>query len=150
MAEITYGLTASGETIAGLAEWDIMPSGAGSELAWERLVLASLFTDGRADDSAKLPDGGKDRRGWWGDTYTTGTPAASVLWLVAGRAGPTAREIEDAARAALAWIVADDLADVVTVTATLAGRRADIAVEIVAQGESVVVRVPALWSEYAS
>lgn len=29
-------------------------------------VIASLFTDRRAQPSDELPDGGTDRRGWWG------------------------------------------------------------------------------------
>lgn len=145
----TYGFGSTGDTIPGLGAWDIMPSGAGSELSWERLVILSLFTDARIDDATRPPDGTTDRRGWWGDTYTDGKPAASRLWLVAGRAGPSARAVEDAIRDALAWILADGLADAITVSTTITGNRADSEVHIIAQGEAVVIRVPALWSDYA-
>ena len=149
MAELTYGFDAAGGALVGLDAWDIMPSGTGSELSWERLVITSLFTDARIDDATRPPDGSTDRRGWWGDTYTEGRPAASRLWLVAGRAGPSARAVEDAIRDALAWIIEDGLADAVNVTTTITGNRADTDVEIIAQGEAVVIRVPALWSDYA-
>lgn len=149
MADTTYGFSGTGDAIPGLDAWDIMPSGTGSELSWERLVITSLFTDARIDDATRPPDGSTDRRGWWGDTYTESKPAASRLWLVAGKAGPSARAVEDAIRDALAWIIEDGLADAVNVTTTITGNRADTDVEIIAQGEAVVIRVPALWSDYA-
>lgn len=45
------------------------------------LVIISLFTDRRALDSDVLPDGGTDRRGWWGDTYNQ-NQIGSRLWLL--------------------------------------------------------------------
>ncbi|EML5157540.1 phage GP46 family protein [Morganella morganii] len=45
------------------------------------LVIISLFTDRRALDSDVLPDGGNDRRGWWGDSYQK-RPIGSRLWLL--------------------------------------------------------------------
>lgn len=45
------------------------------------LVIISLFTDRRALDSDVLPDGGTDRRGWWGDSYQQ-NPIGSRLWLL--------------------------------------------------------------------
>jgi phage gp46-like protein len=143
------GFDGAGGTLDGLLPWDLMPSGVGSELSWERLVLVSLHSDARIGAGIKPPDGTTDRRGWWGDTYTDGTPAASRLWLIAGSAAPTAREIEDAVLDALAWVIADGLADSVTARTTLEGGRAETIVEIVAQGEAVTVKVPALWSDYA-
>lgn len=44
-------------------------------------VIASLFTDRRAQPSDELPDGGTDRRGWWGDTYRK-ERLGSRLWLL--------------------------------------------------------------------
>lgn len=45
------------------------------------LVLISLFTDVRADDSDTLPDGTNDQRGWPGDTFYD-EPWGSKLWLL--------------------------------------------------------------------
>lgn len=45
------------------------------------LVILSLFTDRRALASDVLPDGGTDRRGWWGDTYNQNA-IGSRLWLL--------------------------------------------------------------------
>lgn len=45
------------------------------------LVIISLFTDRRALDSDVLPDGGTDRRGWWGDSYQKRS-IGSRLWLL--------------------------------------------------------------------
>ena len=145
----TTGLSGSGGAIDGLTDFDIMPAGIGSELSWERLVLVSLFTDGRIDPAAAPPDGTTDRRGWWADTYTDGAPAASRLWLISGSSAPTARAIEDAISDGLKWAVEDGLADAIDVSTTLVGGRADSIVTITAQGQAVVVRVPALWSDYA-
>ncbi|MBV7315441.1 phage GP46 family protein [Shewanella sp. NIFS-20-20] len=45
------------------------------------LVLISLFTDARADDSDELPDASNDLRGWPGDTFYD-APWGSKLWLL--------------------------------------------------------------------
>jgi len=144
-----FGVSGTGASLAGLGEWDLMPSGAGSELSWERLVFTSLFTDARLDSGRPPPDGTADRRGWWGDTYTDGAPAASTLWAISAGSAPTARAIEDAITAALRWAIDDGLADAVAVNTTLDGGRADSTVTITAQGQAIVVQVPALWSDYA-
>lgn len=44
-------------------------------------VIASLFTDRRAQLSDELPDGGTDRRGWWCDSWR-GELLGSRLWLL--------------------------------------------------------------------
>ncbi|EOM5101013.1 phage GP46 family protein [Escherichia coli] len=44
-------------------------------------VIISLFTDRRALDSDEIPDGTRDRRGWWGDSFRE-RPVGSRLWLL--------------------------------------------------------------------
>lgn len=82
----------------------------------------SLFTDARAQDSDSIPDGGDDRRGWWGDTFPEikGDAQGSRLWLFA-RAKDTPATLEsvrEAAAAALAWLREDEIADRVEVVAS--------------------------------
>lgn len=45
------------------------------------LVLLSLFTDSRAEESDTLPDASNDLRGWPGDTFYD-APWGSKLWLL--------------------------------------------------------------------
>ncbi len=85
-------------------------------------ILASLFTDARADDSADLPDpADTDRRGWWGDAFSqqgeAPGPSGSLLWLEARAfADEAARQrIEQHCRDALAWIAASGIAAAVDV-----------------------------------
>ncbi|BCV65124.1 MULTISPECIES: phage GP46 family protein [Shewanella] len=88
------------------------------------LVLISLFTDARAEDSDTLPDGSADQRGWPGDTFYD-APWGSKIWLlyrekltdeVRNRAVKYAQD-------ALAWMLADQgngvLAKSVVVTGSI-------------------------------
>ncbi|TVP12543.1 MULTISPECIES: phage GP46 family protein [Shewanella] len=88
------------------------------------LVLISLFTDARAEDSDTLPDGSGDQRGWPGDTFYD-APWGSKIWLlyrekltdeVRNRAVKYAQD-------ALAWMLADQgngvLAKSVVVTGSI-------------------------------
>lgn len=93
-------------------------------------ILISLFSDARAPDGAELPEGGDDRRGWWGDDYpapalagSAGTARdariGSTLWLLR-RSKITPQVIEQARQAAydaLAWLLRDGIASAVTVEA---------------------------------
>ena len=84
-------------------------------------VELSLFTDRRAEDTDVLPDGETDRRGWWADAVSEveGDRMGSRLWLLA-RAKDTPdtfSRAEEYAREALAWMVADKVADRIDVTA---------------------------------
>lgn len=108
-----------------VAKGDLVPD-AGLRAA----VLISLFTDAlaRADDD--IPDGTDDRRGWWGDTPVGGAaadPVGSRLWLLvrAKRTEETRRRAETYARDALAWMLADGVAEAVGVSAAWAGDRGD-------------------------
>lgn len=44
-------------------------------------IIVSLFTDRRALSSDVLPAGNDDRRGWWGDSFSS-RPIGSRLWLL--------------------------------------------------------------------
>lgn len=133
---------------AGLG-WELLPVGLGSEATLERLVYASLFTDRRLDDDTPPRDGTDDRRGWWADALEGPSENfGSRLWHVLAGV-PTGREIEDAIREALAWMVTEGLVSRVDVRASVVGRRADASVALVlATGERIPVTFPALWSAY--
>jgi len=81
-------------------------------------VIISLFCDRLADPSDVIPDGGDDRRGWWPDDPLDLN--GSKLWLYRRvlQVDDTLRKVEAAARAALAWMIADGVAESVTPTAT--------------------------------
>lgn len=80
-------------------------------------ILISLFSDSRADD-ASLPD----PRGWWGDQLGRfdGDRIGSLLWRTqtGKHTAETLRRVEDAARAALAWMAEDGLAERIDVSAS--------------------------------
>lgn len=72
------------------------------------LVIISLFTDRRALDSDVLPDGGTDRRGWWGDTYNQ-NQIGSRLWLLSRekQMSSVLTRAKYYAEEALAWLTED-------------------------------------------
>jgi phage gp46-like protein len=100
---------------------------AGELLADEGLltaVLASLFCDARARTGDEPPDGTSDQRGWWGDQFDEpGDRMGSRLWLLdrSLRTPYTLKRIEDYAREALSWMVADGLATKVQASAAFEG-----------------------------
>ena len=104
------------------ADWYVVAGDLASARDLETAVILSLFTDRRADADDELPDGGDDRRGWWGDGLAD-RPLGSRLWLLA-RAKVTRetrlRAIEYA-QEALAWMVDDGVADRVEVDAEWLG-----------------------------
>lgn len=82
-------------------------------------ILLSLFTDRRAPPSLDLA-GERDRRGFWGDAYAEkdGDAFGSLLWTLA-REKSLAIVTERAKRyceEALAWMIADGIAERVNVT----------------------------------
>lgn len=93
-------------------------------------VIASLFTDRRAEPGDVLPDGaGGDRRGWWGDALppvVSGVPIdgdriGSRLWLL-GREKQLQAVVNRAreyAAEALAWLIEDGIAERVEVEAEI-------------------------------
>ncbi|KJF76123.1 hypothetical protein UA45_20270 [Morganella morganii] len=71
------------------------------------LVIISLFTDRRALDSDVLPDGGTDRRGWWGDSYQQ-TPSAAGYGCFPGKQmSSVLHRAKFYAEEALAWMTED-------------------------------------------
>jgi phage gp46-like protein len=83
-------------------------------------VIASLFTDRRAEDSDILPDGHTDRRGWWGDGLPTvpNDKFGSRLWLLSReKQVPSVLErAKEYALEALQWLIEDKVAASVDVT----------------------------------
>lgn len=85
-------------------------------------MLVSMFTDRRAHENERLPDGETDPRGWWADTFpdVPGDETGSRLWLL-HREKQTA---ETAARArlyameALQWLIEDGVATNLDVSAS--------------------------------
>ena len=85
----------------------------------ETAVILSLFTDRRAGATDRLPSGGSDRRGWWGDATVPDKPMGSRLWLLAREKTTPALRLRAIAyvREALAWMIEDGIADRVEVSA---------------------------------
>lgn len=83
-------------------------------------VIASLFSDRRADPSDQLPPGVIDRRGWWGDSYADnpGDLFGSRLWLLA-RARSNASLpliVKGYILEALDWLIQDGIATSIEAT----------------------------------
>ncbi|MGA5655269.1 phage GP46 family protein [Rahnella contaminans] len=85
----------------------------------ETAVIISLFTDRRAEPGDALPDGSDNRRGWWGDTYSQ-TLIGSRLWLLSRekQLSSVLLRAEQYAAEALQWLLDDELAAAVSITAT--------------------------------
>lgn len=62
---------------------DIVPA-TDDALTWlDNAISISLFTDARASDDDLLPDGGQDKRGYWGDMDLPDKQSlGSKLWLL--------------------------------------------------------------------
>lgn len=109
-------------------------------------VLVSVFSDARADqDELRAPD--QDPRGWWAEDPAD--PFGSKLWIrLPGKL--TAENVELArqdVRASLEWLIAEDIAAAVDVTAERgAGREAYFVVRITRGGSR---GWPELWREPA-
>lgn len=121
----------------------------------ETAVVISLFTDARAADGDVLPDGGSDRRGWWGDgvPVVDGDQVGSKLWLLS-RAKQTPDVLARAqqyAREALAWLVEDQVASGVEVIASVP-RPGMLALEVTISRPKVspvTYRYAAAWAAQA-
>ena len=82
-------------------------------------VLISLFSDARAPSTDVLPPGETSVRGYWPDDEED--RFGSLLWLL-GRekvTQETAERAREYAQQALNWLVEDDIAESVTVVATI-------------------------------
>lgn len=85
-------------------------------------VIISLFTDRRANADDTIPDGSKDRRGWWGDSFADvqGDLIGSRLWLLsrAKQLPAVLARAQQYADEALQWLVDDSVAESVEVVAS--------------------------------
>ena len=109
-------------------EWDATVNAASVVIAANDLkaddglrtaVIASLFTDRRAEPGDVLPVGVTDRRGWWADA--PGDVIGSRLWLL-DRSAQTPDVLSRAvayAKQALQWLLDDHVSDRIEVTAEL-------------------------------
>jgi len=102
------------------------------ETALETSIVISLFTDGRADSSDDLPDTFAFLSGYFGSVLTKFN-IGSKLWLL-GRSKVTQTTISEGiqyCKEALAWMIADEIADNIEVKANRsAPRQIDFAVLI--------------------
>jgi phage gp46-like protein len=117
----TWTLSGSGANIRA-DTIELPPRDLETDEGLETAVIISLFTDARAAEGDVLPDGGSDRRGFWGDAVPVvdGDQVGSKLWLL-GRAKQTPDVLARAqqyAQESLAWLVEDQVASQVEVTAT--------------------------------
>ncbi|NOJ18304.1 phage GP46 family protein [Vibrio jasicida] len=116
------------------------------------LVLISLFTDARAEESDTLPDQSGDLRGWPGDTFYD-APWGSKLWLLYREKLTTdvRNRAVKYAEDALSWMLQDQgegpLASSVTVTGSIPRfQTLALNIEITKpDGESVSLSVSKLW-----
>jgi phage gp46-like protein len=112
----------------------------------ETAVLISLFTDALAHEDDPLPNiANGDRRGWWAG------PIGSRLWLLARE-----KETEDVrqraefyTREALQWMLDDEVADEIDVTAEWVDRgRLDVDVKIYRDARLIFSKpYPLVWAE---
>ncbi|ARR08679.1 hypothetical protein HJ155_04095 [Vibrio parahaemolyticus] len=116
------------------------------------LVLISLFTDARAEESDTLPDQSGDLRGWPGDTFYD-APWGSKLWLLYREKLTTdvRNRAVKYAEDALSWMLQDQgegpLASSVKVTGSIPRfQTLALNIEITKpDGESVSLSVSKLW-----
>ncbi len=106
----------------GTGDWSIAGGALASGNDLSSAVLISLFTDRIADHAELPPDGGDDRRGWWGDAEE-GVPIGSRLWLL-DRSRLT-QSVANTAKIymeeALKWLLDDQVALSVKVVTAIAG-----------------------------
>lgn len=94
----------------------------GREQSLRSLIVASLFSDARAPaDLGELPDGSRDRRGFWGNDARGAL--GSLLWTqTRAKASPqTAEKVRGAVLDALAWMVSQRIAASVDAAVDLSG-----------------------------
>jgi len=143
-------ITTTWDIARGEGDWTIAgPSlAAGDDLA--TAVLISLFTDRTAEASDRLPGASEDRRGWWGD-LDQDVPIGSRLWLLdRSKLTPAvAVKAKGFAAEALAWMIADEVATDVQVTATIV-RPASLRLGVVvlrANGNRVALGYDWAWAQ---
>lgn len=106
----------------GTGDWSITGGALASGNDLASSVLISLFTDRIADDADIPPDGGDDRRGWWGDADED-APIGSRLWLLdrSRLTQAVANTAKIYMEEALQWLIDDHVALSVKVATAIAG-----------------------------
>jgi len=106
----------------GYGDWQIIDGALDSGDDLETAVFISLFSDRQANSDDVIPDGSTDRRGWWGD-QDQAVLLGSRLWLLSrSRLDDNAAKMAVIyAKEALQWLLDDQVAESVTVTATIQG-----------------------------
>lgn len=107
------------------ADYALASLGLAADDGLETAVILSLFTDRRAEADDVIPDGTRDRRGWWADAYpgsgSEGDKIGSRLWLLhrEKQLPSVLARAEEYAREALQWLLDDGVAEHVEVTASI-------------------------------
>lgn len=104
---------------------DLSLDGTGRDLArdetLETAILISLGTDRRARNDDPLPDGSENRRGWWADIFTIEDNIfiGSRLWLLhrSSTLDTVLADAEDYAREALQWLIDENIAGSLEISA---------------------------------
>lgn len=116
-----------------------------------RAVIVSLFTWRRANPDDDLPS--TDLMGWWGDSYADvqGDRIGSRLWLLSRSVltADTVRRAEEYAREALQWLLDDQVATALQVSAQRVGLSAlsvSVLVTRAESGQVVSLRFADVWS----
>lgn len=106
-----------------IGDMAIVDDDVASDAGLKTAVLLSLFLDRRANDDDRLPDNTGDRRGHWGDEFSSdeNDRIGSRLWLLS-----RAKSLSDLPRLAqgycseaLQWLLDDGVASRVDVSAEL-------------------------------
>lgn len=119
--DLALDLTADGTLDIAIEDGDVA-----TDAGLRTAVILSLLTDARANPDDVLPDGSKNRRGWWADAYadTDGDRFGSRLWLLSReKETPDVRSrAETYVREALQWMIDDGVASGIGVAELPLGR----------------------------
>jgi phage gp46-like protein len=135
-----------------VAEGDIFLAGTdldtGHDL--ESAVMISLFTDRRAEEDDDPTE--SNRRGWWGDTYSAieNDRIGSRLWLLSRskEIQPTVNLAQLYAEEALQWLIEDNIAEAVNVTASIVRRGVlGLEIEIVKPDGVQIINHQYVWNQ---
>lgn len=121
-------------------DWGVSNGGLAVDSGLESAVLLSLFTDRLATPDFVPPDGSKDRRGHWSDTYES-SPLGSNLWQLERAVKSNATAVLAQARTycleALQWLIDDQVvASIAVMTAWVSATTLGIAIVITAPNGS--------------
>jgi len=144
--QIRWSAIATGDPVDASAAWQPMHLNRDTLRA---AVLASWFSDARADDDDEAPDGGH-LRGWWADT-ATGDNFGSRIWLLSRAVvtDETAAQAQQYLTEALDWMLDLGVATEITVTAARVDEQRVSASVFVDRDERepVVLEFSDLWRE---